>query len=162
MLKRSDRIDRIRNGLHKLYLPRFDQLAKILSPEWMPVSGYRSIMEQDALYTQGRDPVTLEPLYRSKIVTNARGGFSAHNWGLATDFAIFDAKGSPVWNHDRWAEYTLAVKRAGLEWGGYFTGLVDKPHNQMPLMCAYKTIGEELLKNGKDSASELLERSILL
>lgn len=162
MVKRSDRIEKIRIGLHKLYLPRFDQLCKILDPAWMPVSGYRSIMEQDALYTQGRDPVTLKTLYPSKIVTEARGGFSAHNWGLATDFALFDQNGKPIWSHDKWPEYTLGCKRAALEWGGYFANFPDKPHNQMPLMCAYKTIGDELLAKGKDAAQALLERSILI
>src|SRR5690606_7828810 len=38
--------------------------------------GYRSIAEQDALYAQGRTAP-------GEIVTNARGGQSNHNYGLA-------------------------------------------------------------------------------
>ena len=38
--------------------------------------GYRSIAEQDALYAQGRTAP-------GEIVTNARGGQSYHNYGLA-------------------------------------------------------------------------------
>lgn len=45
-------------------------------------NGFRSFAEQDKLYAQGRTN-------KSKpIVTNARGGYSAHNYGLAIDFVI--------------------------------------------------------------------------
>src|SRR6478609_5661733 len=45
------------------------------------VQGLRTIKEQDDLYAQGRT----KP---GKVVTNARGGSSFHNYGVAFDFAI--------------------------------------------------------------------------
>src|SRR6266568_3689055 len=47
------------------------------------ISGTRTYPEQDALYEQGRS----KP---GKIVTNARGGHSNHNFGIAFDVGIFD------------------------------------------------------------------------
>ena len=49
------------------------------------ISGHRTWEEQDALYAKGRT----KP---GKRVTNARGGYSNHNFGTAVDFAVF--KGS--------------------------------------------------------------------
>ncbi|MCL6630685.1 MAG: M15 family metallopeptidase, partial [Armatimonadetes bacterium] len=54
------------------------------------VSGYRSQEEQDQLYAQGRT-------MPGKIVTNARGGYSWHNFGLAADYA-FVKDGHLTWN----------------------------------------------------------------
>ena len=46
------------------------------------ISGSRTWKEQDALYAQGRT----KP---GRIVTNARGGQSNHNFGIAGDIGIF-------------------------------------------------------------------------
>ncbi|MED0738884.1 M15 family metallopeptidase, partial [Aneurinibacillus thermoaerophilus] len=51
--------------------------------------GYRSIAEQNELYAQGRT----KP---GKIVTNAKGGTSYHNYGLALDFALYTPDGKQV------------------------------------------------------------------
>ena len=45
------------------------------------VQGLRTIDEQNSLYAQGRS----KP---GAIITNAKGGSSYHNYGLAIDFAI--------------------------------------------------------------------------
>jgi len=45
------------------------------------VQGLRTIEEQNSLYAQGRT----KP---GKIVTNAKGGQSYHNYGMAIDFAL--------------------------------------------------------------------------
>ena len=46
-------------------------------------SGFRSVADQNTLYAQGRT----QP---GNIVTNARGGRSLHNYGLAVDVADID------------------------------------------------------------------------
>ena len=53
-------------------------------------------------------------LRRGAIVTNARGGDSYHNYGLALDVAGLDASGSIDWNIDYGAVSTIG-KSAGFE-----------------------------------------------
>lgn len=52
--------------------------------------GFRSSDEQNALYRQGRD-------ISGKIVTNARGGQSFHNYGRAFDYVPLK-NGKPDWD----------------------------------------------------------------
>ncbi|KTD85030.1 M15 family metallopeptidase [Paenibacillus etheri] len=96
--------------------------------------GLRTIAEQDALYAQGR----IKP---GVIVTNARGGYSYHNYGLAVDFALLLPNGSSVsWdmrlddNNNQiadWQEVVREAKALGFEWGGDWTSFKDYPHFQM-------------------------------
>lgn len=86
--------------------------------------GFRSIAEQDALYAQGRTTP-------GKIVTNAKGGQSYHNYGLAFDFAVLDNISTVNWNVDsRWKRVGVLGKALGLEWGGDWTSFKDYPHFQ--------------------------------
>lgn len=84
--------------------------------------GYRSVAEQDATYAQGRT----RP---GNIVSNARGGSSWHNYGLATDIAFNNANGQPAWpNNANWTRYGEIAVDHGLEWGGNWHGIQDRPH----------------------------------
>lgn len=91
----------------------------------------RTIDEQNALYAQGRT----KP---GGIVTNARGGLSYHNYGLAIDFAfIVDGKLSYNMKSDLdkdgkadWMEVVELFKQFGWEWGGEWKSLKDYPHFQ--------------------------------
>ena len=47
------------------------------------ISGFRTYAEQDALYAQGRTQL-------GSIVTNAKGGYSNHNFGIAFDVGVFE------------------------------------------------------------------------
>lgn len=86
------------------------------------VQGLRTIAEQDALYAQGRT----KP---GQKVTNARGGQSMHNYGLAVDLApVIDGKVS--WNERHFRAYREWSKNVGLEWGGNWKSFVDLPHVQ--------------------------------
>ena len=85
--------------------------------------GYRSIATQNALYAQGRTA-------HGKIVTNARGGSSYHNYGLAIDVVEIRNNGSINWNPDWEAIGAIGVSN-GFEWGGNWTTIIDKPHFQM-------------------------------
>lgn len=53
--------------------------------------GLRTFAEQNALYAEGRSAP-------GKIVTNAKGGQSYHNFGLAFDIVPIDANGNPIWD----------------------------------------------------------------
>lgn len=89
----------------------------------IPTQGLRTIAEQDALYAKGRTAP-------GKIVTNARGGSSLHNFGRAIDFA-FLVDGKASWD-DRlpWALVGAMGVHLGLEWGGAWVRFPDRPHFQ--------------------------------
>lgn len=102
------------------------------------VQGLRTIEEQNAIYAQGRTTP-------GKIVTNAKGGKSYHNYGLAIDFALIrdnDGNGSYEelsWDTSRdadkdgqkdWQEVVNVFEKAGWTWGGRFATIVDAPHLQ--------------------------------
>lgn len=102
------------------------------------VQGLRTIDEQNALYAQGRT----KP---GNIVTNARGGSSYHNYGLAIDFAILvDKDGNGTYDelswdikkdNDKdgtadWLEVVKVFEAAGWSWGGKWASIKDYPHLQ--------------------------------
>lgn len=87
--------------------------------------GYRSKAEQDALYAKGRT----KPGNR---VTNARGGYSMHNWGVAIDFCRNDGKGAYDDSDGFFSKVGKVGKSLGLEWGGDWKSIKDKPHFQLP------------------------------
>lgn len=84
--------------------------------------GFRSKAEQDALYAQGRT----KP---GSVVTNAKGGQSNHNYGLAFDFALLQ-NGKVTWDSrdKRWAIAGMIGESLGLEWGGRWKQFIDLPH----------------------------------
>ncbi len=85
------------------------------------VQGLRTIEEQNELYAQGRT----KP---GNIVTNAKGGSSFHNYGLAIDVVeIVNSKADWKCNYERLVPIN---KKYGLDWGGDFKSIVDKPHFQ--------------------------------
>jgi peptidoglycan L-alanyl-D-glutamate endopeptidase CwlK len=91
------------------------------------ISGTRTYAEQDVLFRKGRfgNP--------GPRVTNARGGQSNHNFGIAWDIGVFRSGAylpdSPL--YDTAAQAGLAAGIIGLEWGGNWTGFTDRPHYQM-------------------------------
>ena len=89
--------------------------------------GFRTVAEQDDLYAQGRT----KPGNR---VTNAKGGDSNHNFGLAIDVVPMVANGKgklvPDWESTNFPLIGRIGQSVGLEWGGGWTKLVDMPHFQ--------------------------------
>ncbi|AQS83736.1 MAG: M15 family metallopeptidase [Acetobacter aceti] len=97
------------------------------------ISGTRTYAEQNALYAIGR---TIDP--QKKKVTNARGGESNHNFGIAWDVGIFEENGrymdgSKPNDSKAYQALATAAKAAipELEWGGDWTSFVDPPHYQL-------------------------------
>ena len=87
------------------------------------ISGLRTYAEQDALFAKGRTAP-------GPKVTNAKGGESNHNFGIAFDIGVFDGKNylpsAPA--YDVVGAIGVGI---GLEWGGHWSSLVDKPHFQL-------------------------------
>ncbi|WP_192949248.1 M15 family metallopeptidase [Anoxybacillus flavithermus] len=115
-------------GVHPLVATKARQLIERAYKEGINIiitQGLRTIEEQNELYAQGRT----KP---GKIVTNAKGGYSYHNFGLAFDFAILNADGSVNWNVDeKWKRVGALGKSLGLEWGGDWRDFPDYPHFQL-------------------------------
>lgn len=90
----------------------------------------RTIAEQNALYAKGRT----KP---GPKVTNAKGGSSLHNYGLAFDFCLLvDGKivswdTAKDWDGDKqadWMEVVNIFRKAGWSWGGDWRSFKDLPH----------------------------------
>ncbi|QEL14804.1 M15 family metallopeptidase [Limnoglobus roseus] len=96
---------------------------------------WRSPAEQDALYAQGRTAP-------GKIITNAKGGQSKHNFTLpdgtpaskAFDFAIRRKDGTLNWSvgSSEWKAAVAIGKALGLIWGGDFRSIIDSDHFELP------------------------------
>ncbi|MDP4106888.1 MAG: M15 family metallopeptidase [Bacillota bacterium] len=108
--------------------------------------GFRSVDEQNRLYQQGRTT-------SGNIVTNAKGGESYHNYGLAIDFALKTPSGNVIWDRQYdgnrngkadWSEVVEMAKSLGFQWGGDWVQFKDYPHLQMDFGL---TIAD--LQNGK-------------
>lgn len=107
------------------------------------VQGLRTIDEQNALYAKGR--TTPGPK-----VTNAKGGSSFHNYGLAVDFCLLIDGKEISWNMTKdydqdkkadWSEVVEVFKKYGWEWGGNWK-TKDNPHFQKTFNLSW----QELLK----------------
>jgi peptidoglycan L-alanyl-D-glutamate endopeptidase CwlK len=91
------------------------------------ISGSRTYAEQNKLFRQGRygNP--------GPIITYARGGRSNHNFGIAWDIGIFTETGGYVTQGILYDQAADAGMSEEIEWGGNWTGFVDKPHYQLQL-----------------------------
>ena len=86
------------------------------------ISAHRNCEEQNRLYAKGR---TLP----GKIVTNAKCGQSAHNYRRAVDVVEF-RNGVPIWENPNWEIIGRLGESLGLQWGGRWKSIKDKPHFQ--------------------------------
>tara|TARA_R110000868_G_scaffold376148_5_gene640940 strand:+ start:3700 stop:4101 length:402 start_codon:yes stop_codon:yes gene_type:complete len=84
----------------------------------------RTNKEQDELYKIGRS-------LPGKIITNAKGGESWHNYGRAFDFVPMVA-GKPQWGaKELYLQCGVIAEECGLEWAGRWSGkLKETAHCQ--------------------------------
>jgi len=87
------------------------------------ISGLRTWAEQDELYAQGRTKPG------SKI-TNARGGYSNHNFAIAFDVGVFEGT-KYLTESVKYKAVGVLGMDLGLEWGGNWKTIVDEPHFQL-------------------------------
>jgi peptidoglycan L-alanyl-D-glutamate endopeptidase CwlK len=101
---------------------------------------YRSIAEQNVLYNQ-----------RPKV-TNAKGGQSIHNYGLAFDYVIMlDKDNNGTFETIEWdlnSPYHKVVvdyfQSKGYEWGGSWKSFKDYPHFQKAFGHTWQSLKRKL------------------
>lgn len=82
-------------------------------------STYRDHEAQNAIYAQGRTT-------KGKIVTNAKGGQSFHNYRVAFDWVPM-LHGKPLWDDNfAYAKCGKIGEALGLEWAGRWTGKIKE------------------------------------
>lgn len=115
-----------KEGLEPQFLIDVDKLLRDDSATWYVTSAKRSMEEQERLYAQGRT----KP---GAIVTNAKPGQSAHNYGRAID-VVLDGSTKPGlqmswdWKNLAWIRLRAKIAahprlQSGWKWG-------DWPHIQ--------------------------------
>ena len=141
-----DRINLLHPKLKEDALKIYDEIVAALNGSAICrfTHTLRTFAEQDALYAQGRTKAGAK-------VTNARGGQSYHNFGLAIDIVLLvdkDKNGTyetASWDIKTdfdgdgkadWMEIVAIFKRYGYEWGGDWK-FNDAPHFQ-------KTFGKSI------------------
>jgi peptidoglycan LD-endopeptidase CwlK len=134
----------IREELKQYYLEVNKKLPKGVRLRFSHV--YRTNEEQDKLYAK-----------RPKV-TNAKGGQSIHNYGLAFDIVIlFDKDGNGTFETASWKvdRYFMIVvdyfKSHGYTWGGDWSKFKDNPHFQKSFDMTWRdliTLPTKLDDNG--------------
>ncbi|MFS0841181.1 M15 family metallopeptidase [Paenibacillus sp. 1P03SA] len=148
-------------GLHEAVKLAAEQLVERCYRRGVQIritQGLRTIAEQNALYAQGRTQAQLNAAGLSSVkarpsepkVTNAKGGTSFHNFGMAIDFVLIksgydmraDLDGDGM---SDWMEVVEVAKDLGFEWGGDWATFVDNPHFEMTfgLTCAQYKVGKQ-------------------
>jgi peptidoglycan L-alanyl-D-glutamate endopeptidase CwlK len=137
-LKRIDMLHpKLRDEAHTMY---YDMCFALIGRA-MPRFAYtlRTIKEQNELYQIGRTKPGTK-------VTNAKGGQSYHNYGLAFDLVLIIDGKQASWDtlkdfdNDKvsdWLECVTIAKSYGWEWGGDWVKFKDQPHFQ-------KTFGKSI------------------
>ena len=100
------------------------KLCRDAGIELMLTSTYRNKKAQDELYAQGRTAP-------GRIVTNAKGGQSFHNYKVAYDVVPL-VSGKAMWDikHPSWHIVGGLGKAAGLDWAGDWKRFREFPHFQ--------------------------------
>jgi peptidoglycan L-alanyl-D-glutamate endopeptidase CwlK len=114
------------------------------------ISGLRTYDEQNDLYAQGRT----KP---GKIVTNARGGYSNHNFGIAFDIGVFE-NSRYLDDSPKYKAVGLLGTDLGLEWGGNWKTIQDEPHFQLRPQWASDLSEKDMLadlRSRKDSGESV-------
>jgi peptidoglycan LD-endopeptidase CwlK len=129
MDKRSEAVlANVDSGLADKVRAAANQLAT-LGTYLLVVSGLRTAAEQNALYAQGRNGAP------GHIVTNAKAGYSMHNYGLAVDVVPYLSGKSGQLNWDsntpQFRAMVVALEAQGLVWGGEWKTFPDPDHFQM-------------------------------
>lgn len=106
------------------------------------ISGLRTYAEQDELYAQGRTKPGAK-------VTNARGGHSNHNFGIAFDVGVFEGT-KYLSDSVKYKAIGVLGMDLGLEWGGNWKTIVDQPHFQLRPDWAGSLTEKEMLAELRD------------
>lgn len=127
----------------KRQMDAFLVVTKSLGFNLRVTSDYRSFEEQDELYAQGRT----KP---GNIVTNAKGGESLHNYGVAFD--VVDRKKGYNLSNGEWqllAKIWVYLTDNKGVWGGSWINFKDRPHFQNTLDYSIKDFQKGLVDYSK-------------
>lgn len=115
--------------------------------EYKAISGNRTWEEQAKIYAQGRTAP-------GKIVTNAKPGYSNHNYGIAVDMGVFKAgkyldASNPSEAEAFHRKAAQIAEKYNIEWGGSWKSFKDYPHFEYK---TGKTLSQlrQLVTEGKD------------
>ena len=115
-------------GMHPTVVRIARDVIRELHPQGIQIGiaqSFRSIAEQNALYAKGRTT-------RGPIVTQARGGQSNHNFGVAIDIFLYQDGALFLSPPDaRLRRIVAAMKRRGMNWGGDWSRFPDYPHFEL-------------------------------
>jgi peptidoglycan LD-endopeptidase CwlK len=149
----ADKVDDRSEGVIETLLPEVQPYARALVTKAAAsgiaikvISGLRTYDEQNDLYAQGRT----KP---GKIVTNARGGYSNHNFGIAFDIGVFEGS-RYVDESPKYKAVGVLGTDLGLEWGGNWKTIQDEPHFQLRPKWASDMSEQDMLadlRSRKDS-----------
>lgn len=152
---------RLRGELRKI----FDEANEVLTGKALLRFAYtlRTFAEQDALYAQGRTA-------KGAKVTNAKGGQSYHNYGLACDIVLIkDNNGDGMFetaswettidfdgdNKADWMEVKDIFTKYGWAWGGDWK-FTDKPHFEKTFGYSTSQLYQKKISNQVDSLGYVL------
>jgi peptidoglycan L-alanyl-D-glutamate endopeptidase CwlK len=134
---------KLRDELEKDYIQCNNLLPKGVRLRFAYV--YRSIDEQNKLFAQ-----------RPKV-TNARGGQSIHNYGLAFDIVILKDKDNngtfetaSFEMDEHWMNVVKFFKSKGWTWGGDWKSFKDAPHFEKTFGHTWQTLSKKeiMINNG--------------
>jgi len=105
----------------------FLEKCKVANYDIIVTSTFRDLECQRILYEQGRT----RP---GKIVTNAKPGYSFHNYKVAFDIVPI-INGKLIWHttgeaKNIWIAIGIIGKKCGLEWAGDWSKFKEYPHFQ--------------------------------
>lgn len=161
-----DRIKTLHPKVRKEVLNMYEHICdNILTKNVLLRFAYtlRTNAEQDALYAQGRTKLFDAAGKRLGKVTNAKGGQSIHNFGLALDIVLLvDKDGNGTYeaaswdtkaDFDKdtvsdWMEVVKYFKSKGWVWGGDWKSIVDPPHFEKTFGHTWRTL-QPLVTSGK-------------
>lgn len=108
------------------------------------LSGTRTYAEQNLLYKKGRFG-SKEPK-----VTNAKGGQSNHNFGIAWDIGLFE-DGRYITDEKKYVPLAPLILKSLLEveWGGNWKAFKDLPHYQFKVAAESIAALQKLFEAGK-------------
>jgi len=124
---------------------KFLQIAKNNGTDVRILSGTRTYAEQNALYAHGRNGNTLP------VITNAKGGQSNHNFGIAWDIGIFDSQGNYLSGNADYQSFAAIVLPLmnTVEWGGNWHSFKDFPHYQLKPVTENVAVIRNLFESGQ-------------
>lgn len=136
----------------ELHARRFLQAVLDAGYDVKVLDGTRTFAEQDELFAQGRT----KP---GKKVTNARGGQSNHNYGIAWDIGLFK-DGDYLEDSPLYRKVGKIGRELGLEWGGDWKSITDEPHYQIRTGRSVAQLLQIVRENGGDIKTAAARKAI--